>query len=139
MSQRVENTSNLLHESLSFFILSSSKREAVKLTMLFNSTVAATEVAYMLRAEWDGVNAVTMYQPDLVAVRNALALLKLELGQEEVEYCQAGECCTLIPSSIAPTFENRSGKSLMVAEELLDALWEELPSFTFDFPQLDES
>lgn len=120
MSQSLENISNLLLESPSFFILPSSKRNAGKLTILFSSAVAARELAYMLRGDWDGVNAVIIYQPDAIAVKNALDLLRLELGQEEVEYCQAGERCTLLIFPSIPLFSKaRSGKSVLMAEFLL--------------------
>lgn len=117
MSQRTENISNLLHESPSFFLLSASKRNAQKLTMLFSSALAARELAYMLRGDWDGLNAVTVYQPDAVAVQTALALLKLELGLEEVNYCQPGEDCSVL---ILPPLQitTRSGKSVLMAEFL---------------------
>lgn len=121
MSQRAENISNLWHESPSFFILPTYKGNAGKVTLLFSSTWAAKELAYMLRGDWDGVNAVTIYQPDSIAVKNALDLLKLELGQEEIEFCHVGECCSvLLFPSITP-FSNtpRSGKSVMTAELVL--------------------
>ena len=117
MSQRTENISNLLHESPSLFLLSASRRDAGKITMLFSSVLAAREVAYMMRGDWDGVNAVTIYQPDAVAVQTALALLKLELGLEEVNYCHPGENCSVL---ILPPIQitTRSGKSVLMAEFL---------------------
>ncbi len=86
--------------------------------MLFSSVLAAREVAYMLRGDWDGVNGVTIYQPDAVAVQTALALLKLELGQEEVNYCHPGENCSVL---ILPPIQitTRSGKSVLLAEFLM--------------------
>ena len=107
--------SNLLHESPSFFILPTFRGDAGKITLLFSSVLAAREVAYMLRGDWDGLNAVTIYQPDAVAVQNALALLKL--GQEEVSYCHAGEDCSVL---ILPPIQitTRSGKSVLMAEFL---------------------
>lgn len=143
MSQRTENISNLLHESPSLFLLSAFRGDAGKITMLFSSALVAREVAYMLRGDWDGLNAVTIHQPDVVAIQNALALLKLELGKEQVEFCHAGEDCYLPgkEQQLLLTGECRSGKSLMVAELLIEALWEELPPpiVTFNFPQSDES
>ena len=120
MSQRTGNISNLLHESPSLFILPTCRGDAGKVTLLFSSALAARELAYLLRGDWDGVNAVTIYQPDAVAVKNALALLKLELGQEEVNYCYAGEDCSVLvlpPSQIFSTA--RSGKSVLMAEFLM--------------------
>ncbi len=111
--------SNLLHESPSFSLLSASRGDARKLTMLFSSALAAREIAYMLRGDWDGLNAVTIYQPDAVAVQNALALLKLELGLEEVNYCQLGECCSVLVIPPIQLFSaTRSGKSVLMAEFL---------------------
>ena len=130
MSQSSANIfSNLLHESPSLFLLSASGRDAGKITMLFSSALAAREVAYMLRGDWDGLNAVTIYQPDAVAVLNALALLKLELGQEEVNYCYAGEDCSVLvlpPSQIFSTA--RSGKSVLMAEFLMQFSMEGIES-----------
>lgn len=143
MSQRAENISNLLHESPSFFSLPIYKGNTGKVTLLFSSTLAAREAAYMLRSDWDGVNAATIYQPDAVAVQNALALLKLELGEEQVEFCHPGKRCYLPgkEQQLLMTGECRSGKSLIVAELLIEALWKELPPpiVTFNFPQSDES
>lgn len=111
--------SNLLHESPSFFILPAFRLDAGKITMLFSSVLAAREVAYMLRGDWDGLNAVTIYQPDAVAVQNALALLKLELGLEEVSYCQLGEDCSVLVLPPIQIFSTaRSGKSVLMAEFL---------------------
>ena len=117
MSQSLENISNLLHESPSLFLLPVFRREAGKITMLFSSVLAAREVAYMLRGDGDGVNAVTIYQPDAVAVQTALALLKLELGLEEVNYYHPGEDCSVL---ILPPIQitTRSGKSVLMAEFL---------------------
>lgn len=96
------------------YILYIHRRRASKSTLLFSSALAAREMAYMLRGDWDGVNAVTVYQPDAVAVQNALDLLLLELGQEEVECCHARECCALVLPSIA-----LSNSSLILTAELL--------------------
>ncbi|WP_009631123.1 hypothetical protein [Synechocystis sp. PCC 7509] len=120
MSQSLENISNLLHESPSLFLLSAFRLDAGKITILFSSVLAAREVAYMLRGDWDGVNAVTIYQPDAVAVQNTLALLKLELGQEEVNYCYAGEDCSVLVLPPLQIFSTaRSGKSVLMAEFLM--------------------
>ena len=120
MSQSLENISNLLHESPSFFILPTSRGGAGKITLLFGSALAAREVAYMMRGDWDGLNAVTIYQPDAVAVKNALALLKLELGLEEVNYCHAGEDCSVLVLPPIQVFSTaRSGKSVLMAEFLM--------------------
>ena len=129
MSQSLENISNLLHESPSLFLLSASRRDAGKITMLFSSVLAAREVAYMLRGDWDGLNAVTIYQPDTVAVLNALALLKLELGQEEVNYCHTGEDCSILVLPPIQLFSTtRSGKSVLMAEFLMQFSMEGIES-----------
>ena len=120
MSQRTGNISNLLPESPSFFILPTSRGDAGKITLLFSSGLAAREVAYMVRGDWDGLNAVTIYQPEAVAVKNALALLKLELGLEEVNYCPAGEYCSVLVLPPIQVFSTaRSGKSVLMAEFLM--------------------
>lgn len=121
MSQSSGNISNLWHESPSFFSLPTREGSKDKVTLLFSSTWVARELAYMLRGDWDGVSAVTIYQPDSVALQNALALLKLELGQEKTEFCHAGEYCSvLLFPSITPFYNTpRSGKSVMMAEYLL--------------------
>ncbi|PSB27623.1 hypothetical protein [Chlorogloea sp. CCALA 695] len=120
MPQRTENISNLLHESPPFFIFPTCKGNAGKVTLLFGSALVAREVAYMLRGDWDGLNAVTIYQPDMVAVKNALALLKLELGLEEVNYCHAREYCSVLVLPPIQIFSTaRSGKSVLMAEFLM--------------------
>ncbi len=120
MSQSLENISNLLHESPSLFLLSASREEAGKITMLFSSALAAREAAYMLHSDWDGLNAVTIHQPDVVAVQNTLALLRLELGLEEVNYCHAGEDCSILVLPPIQVFSTtRSGKSVLMAEFLM--------------------
>ncbi len=129
MSQRMENISNLLHESRSFFILPTSRGDAGKITMLFSSVLAAREAAYMLRGDWDGLNAVTIHQPDVVAIQNALALLKLELGLEEVNYCRAGEDCSILVLPPIQIFSTaRSGKSVLMADFLMQFLTEGIES-----------
>ena len=119
MSQSLENISNLLHGSPSFFILPTFGGDAGRITMLFSSALAAREVAYMMRGDWDGLNAVTIHQPDVLAIQNALALLKLELGLEEVNYCYAGEDCSVLVLPPIQVFStNRSGKSVLMADFL---------------------
>jgi len=125
----MENISNLLHESRSFFILPTSRGDAGKITMLFSSVLAAREAAYMLRGDWDGLNAVTIHQPDVVAIQNALALLKLELGLEEVNYCRAGEDCSILVLPPIQIFSTaRSGKSVLMADFLMQFLTEGIES-----------
>ena len=105
------------------------------LTILFSSAIAAKEAAYILRSNWDCVNAVNIHQPDLIAIHNAVELLKLELGQEQVEFCETGECCYLLEKEqqiLMP--EECSNKSLVVAELIRQAL-SELPTIPFDFPK----
>lgn len=101
--------------------LSMPEIDSDRINIMFASLVAAREVAYILRGDWDGLNAVTIYQPDAVAIHNALALVKLDLGLEEVEYCTAGECCLLENKGAMRVFEGtRSGKSIMLADFFVD-------------------
>lgn len=77
------------------------------LTILFSSKSAAKEAGYILGSSWDGCNAITITQPDFTLLRTALALLKLELGCEEAEYCYREDFCDTLASSengIAPPF-----------------------------------
>ena len=89
----------------------------------------------MLRGDWDDVNAVTVNDPDPVAVHNVLELLKLELGLMEVECCQSGEYCYLpkegqINGSASPN----DRKEILMAELLMQSL-EGLPPFTLELPK----
>ena len=108
---------------------------ACSLILLFSSARSAREVAYMLRSNWDGVNAVTVNEPDPVAVHNVLELLLLELGLIEVECCQSGEYCYLpkeeqINGSASPN----DRKEVLIAELLMQSL-EGLPPFTLELPK----
>lgn len=69
------------------------------LTILFSSKLAAKEAGYMLRGSWDECNAITITQPDFTLLRTALALLKLELGCEEAEYCCSEDFCDTLAYS----------------------------------------
>lgn len=93
------------------------ERDSDLITILFNSTSVAREVAFTLRGSWDELNSVVIHQPDRVAVQNALALVKLELGlREEVEYCTVGECYLLENRGGMRIFGSaRAGKSVMLA------------------------
>lgn len=92
------------------------ERDSDLITILFNSTSVAREIAYTLRGSWDGLNSVVIHQPDRVAVQNALALVKLELGLREIEYCTAGECCLLENEGEMRIFGSaRAGKSVALA------------------------
>lgn len=106
------------------------------LTILFSSAIAAKECGYMLRGDWDEVNAVTIQKPDSTAIHNTVELLKLELGREPVEFCKTGECCYLLgkEQQIFMTKEC-SSKSLVFAELLMQALSGEMPIIPFDFPK----
>lgn len=107
--------------------------------LLFSLAVVAREAAYMLRSNWDGVNAVTVNELDFVAVYNVLELLKLELGLEEVECCQNGEYCFL------PNKEQTNGstspddsKEILIMELLMQSLEGLLP-FTLELPKPSQS
>ena len=108
---------------------------ACSLILLFSSARLAREAAYMLRGDWDGVNAVTVNEPDPLAVHNVLELLLLELGLIEVECCQSGEYCYLpkeeqINGSTSPN----DRKEILMAELLMQSL-EGLPPFTLELPK----
>ncbi|MBD2100347.1 pentapeptide repeat-containing protein [Leptolyngbya sp. FACHB-261] len=57
--------------------------------LLFDSTVAASEVALMLGGQWDGCNGVSLGSVDKVAVDTAAALM-------EASWCASGEARTLL-------------------------------------------
>ena len=89
----------------------------------------------MLRGDWDEVNTVTIYQPDLTAVHNVLELLLLELGLIEVECCQSGEYCYLPKSEqINGSTSPNDRKEILMAELLMQSL-EGLPPFTLELPK----
>lgn len=106
--------------------LTISKLESDRSTILFNSALVAREAAYVLRGEWDGVNAVIVAQPDFAATKTAVELLKLELGQE-IEFCHNGERCPLpellqTPIHLHLLDRPRSGKSILLSGYLIQAL-----------------
>jgi hypothetical protein len=106
---------------------------------LFSSARSAKEAAYMLRSNWDGVSAVTINEPDPIAIHNVLELLKLELGLIEVECCQSGEYCYLpkgerINASVSPGNSKEISKEILMAELLMQSL-EGLPPFTLELPK----
>lgn len=58
-----------------------------QLILLFQDTTIAKEIGYMLRAKFDGLNAIELPEPvDRVAVKTALDLWR-------AEFCQLGESC----------------------------------------------
>ncbi len=67
--------------------LSSADRDNNIYTLLFNSLLTAKEAADVLHGDWDGINAVTICQSDVVTIReddslvveNAGKSVKLEL------------------------------------------------------------
>lgn len=104
-------------------ILSVAEREGDRITIMFSKMSVAREVAYTLRGIWDRLNSVDIYQPDWAAIQNALALVKLELGLTEVEYCTTGECCLLENRGEMRIFGSaRAGKSVMLASYFVDDL-----------------
>ena len=108
---------------------------ASSLILLFSSARLAREVAYMLRSNWDGVNTVTVNEPDPVAIHNVLELLKLELEPDVVDCCQSGEYCyrtkeEQINGSTSPN----DRKEILMAELLMQSL-EGLPPFTLELPK----
>lgn len=108
---------------------------ACSLILLFSSARSAKETAYMLRSNWDGVNAVTVNEPDPIAIHNVLELLKLELGLIEVECCQNGEYCYLPKEDqINGSVSSGDRKEILMAELLMQSL-EGLPPFTLELPK----
>lgn len=107
-------------------------------TLLFNSSLVAKEAADVLRGDWDGSNAVTVRQYDVVAVREDDSLVveyagesvKLELREREIEFCQQGQYCFLNQLTMPPKAKAHSGKSMIVSELMMKALegeWERVP------------
>lgn len=103
-------------------------------TLLFNSSSVAKEAADVLRGDWDGSNAVTVRQYDVVAVRedNCLVVeyaggeVKLD-SREEIEFCQKGQYCYINKLSRRSQTKARSGRSIILTEKMMQALegeWE---------------
>lgn len=65
-------------------------------TYLFDSKEAAEEVAWVLGAEWDGLNAVCWSQSDHIALSTAAGLVG-------ADYCQEGEGSVVLAGLIAGT------------------------------------
>ena len=55
--------------------------------VLFGSAKAASEIAWMLRGDWDGFNGVVFSESDSAALATATKLL-------ETEFCQVGAYCS---------------------------------------------
>ncbi len=56
--------------------------------LLFTSSSAASEIAYMLRGDWDNCNGVTIQNSDDAALETACQLLS-------TEFCFIWSCCAL--------------------------------------------
>lgn len=86
-------------------------------TYLFNSREVAQEVAWVLRGEWDGVNAVAWNLSDVdgIALSTAASL-------ENAEYCRENAVCLLgMELEGSPVFEQAlAGKSYVLSESLLE-------------------
>ena len=108
---------------------------ASSLILLFSSARLAREVAYMLRSNWDGVNAVTVNEPDPVAIHNVLELLLLELGLTEVECCQSGEYCYLPKEKQINESASPGDSKAILFEELLMECLKGLPPFPLELPK----
>ena len=103
-------------------------------TLLFNSSSVAKEAADVLRGDWDGSNAVTVRQYDVVAVRedNSLVIeyagesVKLD-SREEIEFCEQGQYCYVNKLSRRSQTKAGSGRSIILTEKMmqtLEAEWE---------------
>lgn len=93
-------------------------------TILFSSSLVAREVAYVLRGEWDGVNAVILHQPDFTAINTTVKLLELQLGQK-IEFCRNQEsCCFRDDRQIHLYLDDRprAGKSILLTEFLIQEI-----------------
>lgn len=85
-------------------------------TLLFISTYAAREIGYMLQAQWDGCNSITVNNLDRIALINAAALLKSE-------FCAIGDYCDLeyeLPDFV--TDPELANTKLIANEKYLDYL-----------------
>lgn len=153
MSEILNNTKNPSREAISSFLkvcqllevnefsycgLPIPSQDADCFKILFSSALTAKKAACLLGSNWDGVNAVTIYQPDPIAVQNALDSLKLELGQEEVEFCRSGEYCYL-PAELKKHLLARNkrsfDKSLKISALLMQGLEGEIENITLEIPR----
>lgn len=82
--------------------------------ILFDSKKAAKEVAWTIRAEWDGLNGVIMEQGDRAALETATALVG-------AEYCQEGKHCFL-PNELV-SCQRETSDSLQDLHEILRMLY----------------
>lgn len=158
MSQVSNTVTNSSSDSISFFLqllrsceqsqmiycgVDSTNRDKGSYTLFFNSSSVAKEAADVLRGDWDGTNAVTIRQYEVVAIRedNSIVVeyadeaVKFELKEQEIEYCQQGQFCYINTLSMRPKTKASSGKSIILSEKImqtLEGLWErtsvELPS-----------
>lgn len=93
-------------------------------SILFSSPLVAREAAYILRGEWDGLNAVILHQTDTTAINTTVQLLELELGQK-IEFCRNQEfCCFRDDPQIHLYLDDRprAGKSILLTESLIQAI-----------------
>lgn len=99
-------------------------------TLLFNSSLIAKEAANVLRGDWDGLNAVTVHQPKVVAhYENSLIVeyagesVKLELREREIEFCRQGQYCFLNQLTMPLKAKaHGGGKSMIISELMMKAL-----------------
>lgn len=78
-------------------------------TLLFDSHIAAHEIAWMLRGNWDGCNGVSFISPDEEAVDVAAKL-------HRANWCRTGDSCPIIDS-------------YPISQEAWEALLEELANY----------
>ena len=86
MKDFIRRTHSLALNQLSGMKLLSGRRPDV---LLFDSTVAASDIAFMLGADWDGCNGVVMPNRDQVAVNTAANLVG-------ASWCQQGDSTALL-------------------------------------------
>lgn len=72
-----------------FAFLKNSRSRQTKHILLFDSTDAAQDIAFMLGGEWDGCNSVCVPKPDEEAVNTAASLVS-------ASWCHSDTSCTLL-------------------------------------------
>lgn len=110
-------------------------------TLLFSLALAAKEAADVLRGDWDGLNAVTIRQYNIVTIREDNSLVVEYAGEsvkldsrEEIEFCQQGQYCFVNQLTMHPKTKARSGRSIIVTEKMIKALEGEMQRVPVEFP-----
>jgi uncharacterized protein YjbI with pentapeptide repeats len=68
--------------------------------LLFDSVAAASDIAFMLNADWDGCNGVLMPNDDEIAVKNAADLM-------QARWCYSGASFAILPNLNSDEFLRR--------------------------------